>query len=87
MAHLPDVLVYGDAYTVCPPREAYDEIVMHLRLWGKAFQPWLDDASRRGGLDFIAAATLRGFHSCDGYFYEEDISWGGEHEESWFVCC
>lgn len=59
LANMSDVLMYGDNYNVSPPREAYDEIVMHLQLWARAFQPWLDDASRRGGLDFIAAATLR----------------------------
>lgn len=59
MAHMPDILMYGDNYNVVLPREAYDEITLHLQLWIRAFQPWLDDASRRGGLDFIAAATLR----------------------------
>jgi hypothetical protein len=40
-------------------KQLMGEIVMHLQLWGRAFKPLLDDASRRGGLDFIAAATQR----------------------------
>ncbi|KAF8854580.1 hypothetical protein BDZ45DRAFT_805722 [Acephala macrosclerotiorum] len=59
LSHMSDAFMYGDAYNFRPPKNAFDEITMHLQDWAKAFRPLLEDAKRRGGTDFIAAATLR----------------------------
>lgn len=59
LAHLADVFMYGDQFRYVPPRSAYDELSMHMHQWRRAFQPLLDDANRRGGVEFIAAATQR----------------------------
>ncbi|KAE8451405.1 hypothetical protein EG329_004034 [Mollisiaceae sp. DMI_Dod_QoI] len=59
LAHLPDIYMYGDQVIYVPPKDAFDEITTHLRHWDRAFNPLLEDATRRGGSDFVATATLR----------------------------
>lgn len=56
---MSDVLMYGDGYASIPPKAAYDEFIICLKQWTRAFQPLLSDARRRGGKDLIAASTLR----------------------------
>ncbi|KUJ08752.1 uncharacterized protein LY89DRAFT_724773 [Mollisia scopiformis] len=59
LSHMSDAFMYGDSYNHAPPRSSFDELMIHMQCWTRAFKPLLGDATRQGSLDFIAAAAQR----------------------------